>query len=103
MKAVEWRNPAAFIVSNTFEAKLKHEGGSPGLVVKGGDSRSKGHGFESQRQILDWYDIFSHWFVVKIVLMFVWKRPKITEKEAGDGDSIQGNVLVSRKENSIYS
>ena len=33
-------------------------GGSPGLVVMGGDSRSKGRGFESQRQILDGH--FSH-------------------------------------------
>ena len=47
-------------------------GGSPGLVVMGGDSRSKGRGFKSWRQILDGHDIFSHWFVVKIVL-FVWK------------------------------
>ena len=33
-------------------------GRSPGLVVMGGDSRSKGHGFESQRRILDGHDIF---------------------------------------------
>ena len=33
-------------------------GGSPGLVVMGGDSRSKGRGFESQRRILDGHDIF---------------------------------------------
>ena len=33
-------------------------GGSPGLVVMGGDSHSKGHGFESWRQILDGHDIF---------------------------------------------
>ena len=32
-----------------------------------------------------WMDIFSHLFVVKIVMMFVWKRPKINEKEAGVG------------------
>ena len=31
-----------------------------------------------------WMDIFSHLFVVKIV-MFVRKRPKINEKEAGVG------------------
>ena len=31
-----------------------------------------------------WTWHFSHSFVVKIVL-FVWKRPKINEKEAGDG------------------
>ena len=36
------------------------EGGSPGLVVMGGGSRSKGRGFESRRRILDGHDIFSH-------------------------------------------
>ena len=35
---------------------------------------------------LDGIDIFLHWFVVKIVLIFVClKRPKINEKEAGVG------------------
>ena len=29
-------------------------------------------------------NIFSHNFFVKIVLMLVWKRSKINEKEAGD-------------------
>ena len=33
---------------------------SPGLVVMGGDSRSKGRGFESRHRILDGLDIFSH-------------------------------------------
>ena len=33
---------------------------SPGLVVMGGGSRSKGHGFESRCRILDGHDIFSH-------------------------------------------
>ena len=47
--------------------KLK-KGGSPGLVVMGGDSRSKGRGFESRRRILDGHDIFSHLIVVKLVL-----------------------------------
>ena len=37
-------------------------------MVMGGDLRSEGHGFESRRRILDGHDIFSHWFVVKIVL-----------------------------------
>ena len=37
-------------------------------MVMGGDSRSKGRGFESQRRILDGNDIFSCRFVVKIVL-----------------------------------
>ena len=43
--------------------------GSSGLVVKGGDSCSKGCGFESQHRILDWH--FSHLFVAKIVMLFV--------------------------------
>ena len=44
-------------------------GGSPGLVIMGGDSRSEGRGFESQCRILD-----GHYFTLicsKIVLMFV--------------------------------
>ena len=45
-------------------------GGSPGLVVMGGDSCSEGHGFKTQRRILDGYNIFSHIFVVRII-MFV--------------------------------
>ena len=45
------------------------QGGSPGLVVMGGDSCSEGRGFESQHRILDGH--FSHLFVVKIVMMFV--------------------------------
>ena len=35
-------------------------GGSPGLVVMGGDSHSKGRGFEYRYRILDGHDIFSH-------------------------------------------
>ena len=37
---------------------FEYLGGSPGLVVMGGDTRSKGCGFESQRRILDGHDIF---------------------------------------------
>ena len=55
-------------------------GGSPGLVVMGGDSRSKVRGFESQHRILDGH--FSHIFVVKICNVCL-NRPKINEKEAG--------------------
>ena len=43
----------------------------------GGDSSSKGRGFESQHSVL------SHLFAVKIV-MFVWKDEN-NQKEAGDG------------------
>ena len=48
--------------------KTANEGGSPGLVVMGGDSCSKGRVFESRHCILDGH--FSHIFVAKIVLMF---------------------------------
>ena len=44
--------------------------GSPGLMVMGGDSCSKGRGFVSRRLKLDGHNIFSHIFVVRIV-MFV--------------------------------
>ena len=44
-------------------------GGSPGLVVMGGDSSTDGRGFESQHHILGGH--FSRIFVVKIVLIFV--------------------------------
>ena len=43
-------------------------GGSPGLVVMGGDSCYEGRGLESQHHILDGH--FSNLFVVRIV-MFV--------------------------------
>ena len=49
---------------------VKGLGGSPGLVVMGGDSCSKGHGFKSWQCILDGNNIFTHIFVVRIV-MFV--------------------------------
>ena len=45
------------------------KGRSPGLVVMGGDSCSKGCGLESQHCLLD--GNFSHLFVVKIAMMFV--------------------------------
>ena len=55
-------------------------GGSPGLVVMGGDLCSKGCGFESRR-ILDGHSL--DLFVVNIV-MFVWKDEN-KQKEAGYG------------------
>ena len=47
-----------------MEHKKINKGGSPGLVVMGGDSRARGRGFESKYRILD--GLFSH--IVKIVL-----------------------------------
>ena len=55
-------------------------GGSPGLVVMGGDSCSEGRGFESQHHIL--CGNFSHIFVVKICNVCL-KRPKINKKRPG--------------------
>ena len=42
-------------------------GGSPGLVVMGGDSCSKGCEFKNQHNILDGH-IFTNLFVVKYVM-----------------------------------
>ena len=45
----------------------------------GRDSRSEGRGFKSR--VMDGH--FLHIFVVKIVMMFVWKDRKENKKEAG--------------------
>ena len=46
---------------------VKPKGGSPALVVMGGDSCPKGHEFESQHRILDGH-FFSYVFAVKFVM-----------------------------------
>ena len=51
-------------LKNSAYPKILLSGGSPGLVVMGGDLCFKGHGFESRRHILDGHNIFSHIFVV---------------------------------------
>ena len=72
-------------------------GGSPGLVVMGGESCSEGRGFKSQNCLLDGH--FFTYIVVKIV-MFVWKDKK-TIKEARDGKFkkknffLQNNLFIS--------
>ena len=66
-------------------------GGSPGLVVMGGDSHSEGRGFEYRCHIL-----VGHYFILvccKIVLMFVWKGPKINEKENRDGPFLENKCV----------
>ena len=62
------------------------KGGSPGLVVMGVDSRSKGRGFESQRRILD-----GHFFTLICCknCIVCLKRPKINKKEAGVGPNFK--------------
>ena len=64
----------------TTQGERMSWGGSPGLVVMGGDSCPKGRRFDPST--IYWMDIFSHLFVVKIV-MFVWKD-KNKLKEAGN-------------------
>ena len=65
-------------------------GGSPGLVVMGVDSRSKGRGFESQRRILD-----GHFFTLICCknCIVCLKRPKINKKEAGVGPNLKKRYL----------
>ena len=55
-------------------------GGGPGLVVRGGDSCSRGCGFKSQHRILDRH--FSHLFVIKIVFVY-FQSLKGTKKRTG--------------------
>ena len=55
-------------------------GGSPGLVVMGGDSYSKGGGFESWRCILVGHNIF-HLYL----LWEMFEKTKINKIEAEDG------------------
>ena len=50
-------------------------------MVMGGDSCSKGRGFQSKHQILDGH--IPHIFLVKIVMIFALKRLKINDKETG--------------------
>ena len=51
--------------------------GSPGLVVMGGDSISRGHEFESRHQILE---EFSHLFVLKACQSCYTKEDIIGQK-----------------------
>ena len=54
-KIVPCRIPALAIATPNDTKRL---GGSPGLVVMRDDSCFIGHGFESQRHILDGHDFF---------------------------------------------
>ena len=65
-------------------------GGSPGLVVMGSDSHSKGHGFKSQHHILDGH--FFTYYCCKNCDVCL-KRPKINEKEAGVGPFLKKNLM----------
>ena len=65
-------------------------GGSPGLVVMGGDSLSEDCGFESRCHILDGHDIFTLISCKNCIVRL--KRLKINEKEAGIGPFFEKKV-----------
>ena len=56
-------------------------GGSPGLVVMGGDSRSEGCKFKSQCHILDGH--FSHSFVVNCIAVCLKKTENKRKRGRG--------------------
>ena len=70
-------------------------GGSPSLVVMGGDSYSEGCRFKSRHRILDGH--FSHIFVIQIEIIFVWKDQKQMIKEAGIGLFLKEIFSTSRQ------
>ena len=57
---------AHMYTEGSFKRMCVMLGGSPGLVVMGGDSCSEGCGLNPST--VYWMDIFSHLFYVKIVL-----------------------------------
>ena len=50
----------------------------------------RGRGFESRRRILDGQNIFSHIFVVRIIMFF--KKTKINEKVAENGPFLKKQI-----------
>ena len=59
-------------------------GGSPGLVVMGGGSCSKGHGFESRFCILDGHDVF-HIYLLSKLYRCLFENTEKNKKEAAVG------------------
>ena len=75
----------------SFEQKYAIKGWSPGLVVMGDDSCSKGCGFELQCCKLDVHlDIFHIDLLENCIVCL--KRLKINEKEAGVGPFFKKNM-----------
>ena len=69
------KNKPAFFSTSKIQTRMAKAGlmggsPSPGLVVIGDDSCSRGCGFESRHHIQDGLDIFSHVFVVKMYCLF---------------------------------
>ena len=65
-----------------------HKGGSPGVVVSGDDSCSRGRGFES-RCVIYWMHFFTLICCKNSIVCL--KRPKINEKEAEVGPFLKKN------------
>ena len=82
---LDFTNQGAFVSAWDSSASLKivYVGGSPGLVVMGGDSYSKGREFESRHCILSGH-FLKYLFVVKFV-MCVWEDEHKNGKEAEVG------------------
>ena len=75
-------------------------GGSPGIVVMGRDSRSKGRGFKSRHRIRVGH--FFTYICSKNCNDVFFKRLKINEKEAGVGpfkNSIERLLMQKFEEN----
>ena len=66
---------------NQSSKSRKILGGSPGLVVMGGDSRSEDRGFLSQHHILDGHEIFTVICCKNCIVCL--KIPKINKKRPG--------------------
>ena len=66
-------------VNQSAEKIVKNKHACVGLVIMRGDLHSRGLGLESQYRILD-----GHFFTLYYCKNFVWKRPKINQKEPGD-------------------
>ena len=68
-------------------------------MVMGGDSRSKGRGFESRHRILDGH--FFTYICCKNCIVCL-KRLKINEKEAGVGPFFKKTFLLSRPSQDVF-
>ena len=85
-----WRSPTPSTRNHLKINRMAIEGGSLGLVVMGGDSRFEGHGFESQRHILDGY--FFTLFFVKLYWCLFEKTKNKQKNRPGMAHFLKKNV-----------
>ena len=79
-----------FLVSKLKYKENFYHGGSPGVVVMGGDWRSRGREFESRHCVLDG-SFFT--FICCKSCTVAWTVHKINEKEAEDGPYLKRTFL----------